>query len=129
MRVIVASWVKHFRHLRYLAGRHDLSLGKVRFATSPFAFIFLITGIKKYHIILETLDTEEATYLWSVDKDIETLQNEIANVDEYINQIKQEGRDAFLNSPPVNFTRVLHDYSDDRKGFVLWKDKLEENLA
>jgi len=30
---------------------------------------------------------------------------------------------------PINFSRILHDYSDERKGFVLWKDALEERLV
>lgn len=36
---------------------------------------------------------------------------------------------TFLENQPQNFTRILHDYSDERKGFVIWKDLLEEVLV
>jgi len=36
------------------------------------------------------------------------------------------GRQAFLESQPQNFTRIVHDYSDERKGFIIWNDLLEE---
>jgi hypothetical protein len=29
---------------------------------------------------------------------------------------------------PENFSRIIHDYSEERKGFVLWRDMLEERL-
>jgi hypothetical protein len=32
-------------------------------------------------------------------------------------------------APPENFSRILHDYSDDQKGFILWKDMPEERLV
>ncbi len=43
--------------------------------------------------------------------------------------IRNNGRQAFLESQPQNFTRILHDYSDERKGFIIWKDFLEEILT
>ena len=42
--------------------------------------------------------------------------------------IRNEGRQVFLESKPENFSRVLHDYSDTKKGFVIWKDLLEEQI-
>lgn len=32
-------------------------------------------------------------------------------------------------TPPENFSRVLHDYADDQKGFVIWRHALEERLV
>jgi hypothetical protein len=32
------------------------------------AFVFLLIGEYQYHIVMETLDTEEATYIWHVPK-------------------------------------------------------------
>jgi hypothetical protein len=34
----------------------------------PFSFVFLLSGAEQYHIVLETLDTEEAAYVWHIDK-------------------------------------------------------------
>jgi hypothetical protein len=36
---------------------------------------------------------------------------------------------AFLESQPANFSRILHDYSDEHKGFILWKDLLTERVV
>jgi hypothetical protein len=43
--------------------------------------------------------------------------------------IRNNGRQSFLESQSQNFIRILHDYSDERKGFVVWKDFLEEILV
>ena len=46
-----------------------------------------------------------------------------------LNTMRNQGRNAFLNAQPVNFTRLTHDYTDQRKGFVSWKARLEERLV
>src|SRR5690606_14704023 len=53
---------KHSRHIQYLANRHRRDIMKLRFVLHPFSFVFLIVGAENYHVVLETLDTEEATY-------------------------------------------------------------------
>lgn len=125
--------VKHYRQLRYLASKHEGSILKLRFVLSPFSFVFLLSGKEELHIILETLDTEEATYVWhtgisvwSVDKP--KLRQNLQEIDRDLQTIRNKGRQAFLENQPENFTRILHDYSDERKGFVIWKDLLEERL-
>jgi len=59
---------KHYLQIIYLAPKHDTSVLKLRFVSQPFSFIFLIAGENKYHLIWETLDNEEATYLWDISK-------------------------------------------------------------
>ena len=95
---------------------------------SPFSFVFLLSGAKQYHIVLETLDSEEATYLWHIDKSKQALLRKIKEIDEQLSIIRNKGRQTFLESNPENFSRVLHDYSDERKGFVIWKDFIEERI-
>ena len=119
---------KHSRQLRYLAAKHESSTMKLRFVLNPFSFVFLLSGSEGYHLILETLDTEEATYIWHFEKSIFTLKQKIIDVNNDLNLIRNEGRQIFLEKHPENFSRVLHDYSDERKGFVIWKDLLEERL-
>ena len=53
---------RHYQQLRYL-DKHDRSVLKVRFVLLPFSFVFLLSGQEQYHIVWETLDTEEATYI------------------------------------------------------------------
>lgn len=120
---------RHSRHLRYLSELHDGNTLKVRFVLSPFSFVFLLTGDLQYHMIMETLDTDEATYVWHVSKDIAALKDVLKKIDQDLHKIKNEGRQEFLKSNPENFSRILHDYSDERKGFVIWKCALEERLV
>jgi hypothetical protein len=121
--------VIHYRQLRYLAGKHESNILKLRFVLNPFSFVFLLSGDERYHFVMETLDTREATYIWHVEKDKQELRNQLQVIDQQLNIIRNDGRQAFLESQPMNFSRVLHDYSDDRKGFILWKDLLGERLT
>lgn len=121
--------VKHFKQIKFLATNHKNSLMKLRFVLSPFSFVFLLSGIDNYHLILETLDTEEATYIWHFERNIRTLAQNIKTVDKDLNMIRNNGRKCFLENKPKNFSRIVHDYSDERKGFVLWKSALEERLT
>jgi superfamily II DNA or RNA helicase len=122
---------KNFRHskqLRYLANRHERTILKIRFVLSPFSFVFLLSGENQFHIVLETLDTEEATYLWHIEKDKAQLKSQLKVIDEQLTIIRNKGRQTFLDIKPENFSRILHDYSDSQKGFVIWKDMLEERI-
>ncbi len=120
--------VKHYRQLRYLASRHDGTTLKLRFVLNPFSFVFLLPGTEQYHVVLETLDTEEATYIWHVDKNRQLLWQKLRSIDQDLNIIRNKGRQIFLEKQPENFSRLIHDYTDERKGFVVWKDQLEERL-
>jgi hypothetical protein len=120
---------KHQKPLKFLSQRHDRSTLKIRFVLSPFSFVFLLTGKEQFHIVLETLDTEEATYLWHFPKDKPTLKIKLKEIDEQLRVIRNKGRQVFLKNQPENFSRVLHDYSDDKKGFIIWKDLLEEQIT
>lgn len=120
---------KHYRHLVYLSQKHENSILKLRFVLSPFSFVFLLSGRQQYHIVWETLDTEEATYIWHVDKNISALKNRLKQIDLDLGVIRSKGRQHYMGIQTENFCRIVHDYSVDRKGFVLWKDLLEEMLT
>jgi superfamily II DNA/RNA helicase len=119
---------KHYHQLRYLAKKHEGGVLKIRFVLLPFSFVFLLAGHQQYHIVWETLDTEEATYIWHVEKNKTTLRNSLKGIDEELGIIRTKGRQAFLENAPAYFTRVLHDYTDSTKGFILWRDMLDERL-
>ena len=120
---------KHQKHLQYLANHHERTILKIRFVLNPFSFVFLLAGKKRFHIVLETLNTEEATYIWHFDNDKQSLPDKLKQVDNYLNNIRNNGRQVFIENPPDNFSRILHDYSVDRKGFIIWKDLIEERLT
>lgn len=119
---------KHSRHIQFLANRHESSIMKIRFVLQPFSFIFLLSGEQQYHIVLETLDTEEASYIWHTAKNKSALIDTIKQIDRQLNIIREKGRQAFLESNPENFSRIVHDYAENNKGFILWKSLLEERL-
>lgn len=60
---------------------------------------------------------------------LRSLKQGIQEIDKQLNKIRNEGRQLFLETNPNNFSRIIHDYSNERKGFVLWKDALEERLV
>ena len=119
---------KHYRSLRYLASRHESTVLKIRFVLRPFAFLFLLSGEKQYHIIMETYNTEEATYIWHIEKNLSALKSALILIDQDLSIIKSKGRQYFLENEPPNFSRIIHDYSDDRKGFVCWREMLEGEM-
>ena len=120
---------KHYYQLRYLAEHHARDILKIRFILHPFSFVFLLCGEEQMHIILETLDTEEATYLWHREKESYSILEWLNEIDRQLNIIHKEGRQVFLETKPEKFSRILHDYSDSRKGFIIWKNLLEEQIA
>lgn len=120
---------KHQKHLLYLAEHHEGTIRKIRFVLNPFSFVFLLAGKTGFHIVLETLNTEEATYIWHFDNDKQSLPDKLKQIDSYLNTIRNNGRQAFIENSPDNFSRILHDYSAARKGFVIWKGLIEEKLT
>jgi len=120
--------VIHYRQLRHLAENHESDILKLRFVLNPFSFVFLLSRQEQFHLVMETLNTREATYIWHIEKDKQELRQQLQVIDWQLNIIRNDGRQSFLESQPVNFSRVLHDYSDDQKGFILWKGLFEERL-
>jgi hypothetical protein len=119
---------KHSQHIQYLADRHENQIMKIRFVLDPFSFVFLLAGENRYFIILETLDTEEATYIWHTHKNKASLIEEVKQIDDQLSVIREKGRQTFLGKSPENFARIMHDYSDNKKGFIIWKSALEETI-
>lgn len=117
---------KHSQHIQYLADKHESQVMKIRFVLNPFSFVFLLSGEQNYFVVLETLDTEEATYIWITPKNKSSLIEDVKQIDNQLNIIREKGRQVFLENSPDNFTRVIHDYSDNKKGFIIWKSALEE---
>lgn len=127
--VLKHKQVKHYRQLRFLADLHETSVMKIRFVLSPFSFVFLLAGEEQYHVVMETMDTEEATYIWHLEKSLLHLKQRAKEIDTDLNLIRNDGRQMFLEQLPKNFSRILHDYSDEKKGFIIWKSLLEEKLV
>ena len=79
-------------------------------------------------MVWETLDTEEATYIWHIEKTVHELERKIREIDKLLGLIRINGRQEYLEKNPENFSRIVHGYSEDQKGLIIWKDLLEEKL-
>jgi len=117
---------KHSQHIQYLAERHESQVMKLRFVLNPFSFVFLLAGERNYYVVLETLDTEEATYIWHTQKNKASLIEEVKQIDDQLSIIREKGRQTFLENSPENFAKIIHDYSDNKKGFIIWISAIEE---
>lgn len=126
--ILQISDTRHYKHLRFLSSKHAYHIMKLRFVLKPFSFIFLIEGEKMYHIVWETLDTEEATYIWHIEKDKEKLKLKLNKIEDILNVIKAQGKTAYINTYDDSYHRIFHDYSDFIDGFVRWKSELESIL-
>lgn len=123
--LIDRSGTKHYHHLRFLSSKHRYDRLKLRFVHKPFSFVFLLGGINKFHIVWETLDTQEATYIWTVSNDLNDI---VAQLDQTINLIITEGKNDYINRNEEGFSRVFHDYTDVQNGFKNWKTDFEKIL-
>jgi superfamily II DNA or RNA helicase len=124
--ILKSKQYKHSKHIQFLASQHESQVMKIRFVLQPFSFVFLLSGNNNYHIVLETLDTEEATYIWHTEKNNDDLKRSIKSIDNQLLIIKEKGRQVFLDSNPEGFSKIIHDYFDDSAGFTIWKGLLEE---
>ncbi len=75
----------------------------------PFSFIFLLAGKQHYHIVWETLDTEEATYIWHIERNKQILKNKLTLIDQDLSLVRTKGRQVFIETLPENFSRVIEE--------------------
>ena len=52
----------------------------------------------------------------------------IKQIDQQLKIIREKGRQTFLENNPEYFTRIMHDYSYNNKGFMIWKTIMEESM-
>ncbi len=119
---------KHYQNLMFLAENHDYMRMKIRFILKPFSFLFLLEGDTHWHIVWETLNTREATYIWPCEKNKKQLNSKLQRVGDIINTIRVQGKTAYITSTEDQYKRIIHDYSDLINGFVKWKGNLEAIL-
>ncbi len=126
--LLKVSNTKHYKHLRFLSSKHAHESMKLRYIYKPFAFIFLIKGVENFHFVWETLNTEEATYVWHVPKELYDLETSIRKIEESIKSIKTNGKLVYIRNTEDKLSRIYHDYYDPLKGFNKWKEELERKL-
>lgn len=127
--LLLITETKHYNQLRILSSLHAYHVMRLRFVLKPFSFLFLLEGINQYHIVWETLDTEEATYVWPVEKDAQKLKLALKKTEDILHLIKAQGKVAYLSSSEEPFRRIVHHYKEGIKGFIKWKNELESSLT
>jgi hypothetical protein len=124
--LIAGSKTKHYNHLGFLSSKHKYDILKLRFVHKPISFVFLLSGIDNFYIVWETLDTEEATYIWAVANDVNKLEQVLTDTGKTINLIIRDGKNEYISRKEENFYRVYHDYTDLQNGFKNWKEGIEK---
>jgi superfamily II DNA or RNA helicase len=120
---------KHYHHLKFLTAQHLSSVLKIRFVLQPFSFLFLLQGDKKYYMVWETLNSEEATYIWHFEKTMDALRTGLKEIEDVLTEMRNTGKQDYLKRNHPNFSRVIHDYSGAKQGFTAWKGLLEQRLV
>lgn len=117
---------KHDKYLDYLAEKHLNSKMKLRFCLTPLSFIFLVEGTNAYFLIWETLDTKEATYIWSTPNKKFDLRKFLKQIDEKISLIRANGKRSYLEIKEEYFYKVNHEnYFKPEQSFEKWKFEID----
>lgn len=117
---------KHHPHLRWLSSKHRQDLERLRLVHKPFSYVFLLDNSDNYFIVWETLNTEEATFIWKFRKEARTTKHILAETNTALNRIAKDGRNEYRALLESNFGRVFHDYQDSQNGFTTWKAQMEK---
>jgi hypothetical protein len=85
-------------------------------------------GFSTAQVLSKTLRGRESACIWHIEKSVSELERSIRRIDGFLGQIRIKGRQQYLETNPEQFSRIVHDYSGNTKGFIVWKDLLEERL-
>jgi len=125
---------KHADTVRYLSKLDLYDLMRLRMMKKPFAFLFLVSGEKGCFLILETLNSKEASYIWRLNApeselraNRDLLQREYTWVEKEISIISAENRKPYRKDSHENFEWIRHEY-EKPDGFELWKQRLHQVL-
>lgn len=132
------SNIRNRKQLEYLSKmKHPKDL-RLRFTLHPiFGYLFVAQGRTCNHFIWELLNSN-ATYMWSINKNESTLEQQLQKIDTIINSIRNSNRSSYLKKwragdtdfditfAPIRHTDINSDLVD---GFVKWKAELNERIV
>jgi hypothetical protein len=123
------------KQLEYLSEEKQSLEHSLKFTLNPhFGFLFTVEGKEDNHFVWELLETH-ATYIWSINKSVNEIGNQIKKVENAISIISKFGRDEYRKNYQKNdaftFSHINHNkiITKQDEHFVLWKDKLNEYLS
>ncbi len=130
--------IRNRSQLVYLAGKKQSVDHKLRFTLSPdFGFLFFVEGEECNHFVWELLNSN-ATYIWSIDKDQDSVSIQYKRIENAINSVRAKGRTSYKNAYRENhidadlvFNVINHKHigSNFIDSFPRWKSKLNELLV
>lgn len=121
----------HYLQLSYLVKYQVTAESKLLFVTKPSSFIFTIENLVAQHlyVIWETVDTEEATYIWEYPQRAEVDLSELRRkVESTVQEVLRIGKSAYINRQVPGFYRVMHNYTaeTDKQGFAAWLEGFQK---
>ncbi len=128
-QLLERSGTKHYHQLRFFSAKHRGDIQKLRILHKPLSFLFLIKGSTCYHSVWETLDTQEATYIWTTETGETNLRKVLAKTEQTIRRILEHGKNEYILQKEPGFHRVFHDYTDAENGFKNWKAEMEKIIG
>jgi len=110
--LVAVTKYRKLSHSLYYCVYHIVWTPKYRFRVlEPFSFVFLLSGNNQYHLVWETLDTEEATYVWHIDKSLHELERGIKKINGVLGQIRLKGGNSIwkqtLNTLVASYMIIL----------------------
>ena len=118
--------IKHANQLRFLAGRHLVDKMPVKLGGDPRSFLFLLKGGQSLYLVLETLDTKLATYVWECADLEEEINKWSQEVDDLVTAFESANRQKYKKDAPENFVAINHDYLNLEDGYFDWQGRLLE---
>jgi hypothetical protein len=118
---------KHYYNLRHLSSLHEAGAFRLRMTAKPISFLFVIKGRQDFYLVWETYESEEATYVWRLDsREGQPQRQELNDLIEKIKWLRNNNKNVYRKSPPANFKRIEHYYSQPDGGIEKWKGLLAQ---
>ncbi len=135
--LIEKAKVRNREMLQYLSKEIQSKNQPLRYTLHPnFGFLFSYSGEKNNHFIWEMLNSN-ATYIWSISKGEKEFALQLKRIENVINTIRANNREKYKREYKNNnldndlIFRVINHMdigSDFKDGFLIWRNKLNEQL-
>lgn len=130
--------IRNKKQIEYLADVKQDMQHIIKFTIdTPFGFLFFIKGLINNHFVWELLNSH-ATYIWSINKTLESMELQFKRIEYEINTIRTNGREKYKHAYKNNnidkdhliFNSINHKEIDSNSilGFQVWKAKIDKYL-
>jgi hypothetical protein len=131
------SNARNQKQIDYLSLKRQSEKYKLRYTLKPnFGYLFYIEGVQHNHFVWELINSN-ATYIWSFKKDERDIEMQYSRIESIVNNIRTKGREKYKKTyndenqdNDIIFKPISHEEIDSKSkdGFLIWKNKLNEQL-